>query len=139
MGSQLLIFEISIIYDNLCKKLRFTEGFGFSSLVLNRKTDTYLLFDTGGNGRILLHNLKQLSIKPKQITKIIISHNNHDHFGVLKTIYTHNKNLEIYVPHQNKYNFVRTYSKANVIGVSDFTKIEKNVFSSCQIGSFIKE
>ena len=133
------IFEISIIYDNLCKKPGFTEGFGFSALVLNRKTDTYLLFDTGGNGHILLHNLEQLSIKPKQITKIIISHDHHDHSGGLKAIYAHNQNLEIYVPYQNKHSFVRTYSKANVIGVSNLTKIEKNVFSSGQIGSLIKE
>ena len=54
-----------------------------------------MLFDTGGNGSILHHNLKQLGIKPKQITKVIISHNHHDHSGGLKTIYTHKTTIFI--------------------------------------------
>ena len=38
-----------------------------------------ILFDTGSNGPIFLHNLRELQISPDSIDKIIFSHGHDDH------------------------------------------------------------
>ncbi|MHA1727352.1 MAG: MBL fold metallo-hydrolase [Promethearchaeota archaeon] len=132
-------FKIVVVFDNICVKSGYMKGFGFSALVMNKKTKSYLLFDTGGDTQVLLHNLNQFGVSPNQIEKVMISHNHHDHAGGLDGIYSRNKNIHIYVPRNNRESFKRSYSDAKVIGVSDFTELEKNIYSSGQLGSLMKE
>lgn len=132
-------FEITIVHDDRCIEPGFRGGFGFAALIANKNTGHYLLFDTGGDGRVLLHNLQQVNVKPEQIDKVIISHNHHDHTGGLKAVYSQNNNLKIYVPQANSRRFERTFSEAKVTGITDLKKIEEKVLSSGQFGSFIKE
>ncbi|MFX1283410.1 MAG: MBL fold metallo-hydrolase [Promethearchaeota archaeon] len=41
--------------------------------------DENILFDTGANSEILLHNMNELGVSPDNITKIIFSHGHYDH------------------------------------------------------------
>lgn len=41
--------------------------------------DEKILFDTGGNSDVLLHNMNELGISPNDITKILLSHGHSDH------------------------------------------------------------
>ncbi|GAH23087.1 unnamed protein product, partial [marine sediment metagenome] len=50
-------FEIKIVYDDICAQPGFLMGFGFSALIFNNLSKTHLLFDTGGKGDILIHNI----------------------------------------------------------------------------------
>ena len=73
--------KITILYDNETDEKKLRPSWGFSCLV--EKGKEKILFDTGGTGRILIHNMNQLKIEPKSITGIFISHNHWDHRGGL--------------------------------------------------------
>ena len=78
--------KLTIIYDNELflydRGLQADWGFG---CLIETPTDT-ILFDTGANGNILLKNLAILRLNPNKITKIVISHQHHDHVGGLAAL-----------------------------------------------------
>ena len=125
-------FEIKIVFDELCSEPGYLKGFGFSALIHNLSTDTYLLFDTGGSANTLISNIQQLSVPLSSISKIIISHDHYDHAGGIIGIYRKNESIEIYVP-QHTYNaFKSKFPKAYIYGVSDLIEIEECIFISGQ-------
>lgn len=133
-------FQISVVFDNKCVEEGFLPGFGFSALIYNNSSQNYLLFDTGGNSRTLLHNIRKLNVDVSRIKKVIISHNHSDHAGGLDGIYKINPKIEIYVPTANLISYKKAFFKSKVYGISELTIIEKNVYSSGQFGrSFTKE
>jgi 7,8-dihydropterin-6-yl-methyl-4-(beta-D-ribofuranosyl)aminobenzene 5'-phosphate synthase len=73
-------------------------GFGFSALIFNQLTNKYLLFDTGGDGNILRHNIDQFQLSISDIEYVVISHNHGDHTGGLNLIYEINPKIKIYTP-----------------------------------------
>ncbi|MFX1480945.1 MAG: MBL fold metallo-hydrolase, partial [Promethearchaeota archaeon] len=124
--------EIRIVYDNKCSESGFLTGFGFSALIYNSFTGNYFLFDTGGNGKILLHNINQFNINLSLIKKVIISHNHHDHAGGLVDVYNLNKNIEVYVPFNDQKSFRNAFPGLNIRGILETIEIEDNIFSSGQ-------
>ena len=132
-------FKISIVFDNRCKNDGFFTSFGFAALIYNEFNGKYVLFDTGGNSDVLIHNLKQFNINPSEIEKVVISHNHHDHAGGLNGIYKLNSNIEIYVPKSVESSYNRKFINAKIFGVSDSMEIDQNIYSSGQIGKSIKE
>lgn len=89
--------KIIIVYDNTSFIEGLTEDWGFSCYIeaYNRK----ILFDTGGNGVILLKNMKLLNIDPKEIDDVIISHPHFDHIGGLSAFLNENTTAVIHVPY----------------------------------------
>jgi len=135
-----IAFEIQIAYDNRCYKKEFLPGFGFSALIHSQFTNNYLLFDTGGDGNILLHNLQQLGVDISDINKVIISHSHLDHAGGLSEIYQRNPNIAIYVPISDEDAFKGGYNRASVYGMSNMKLIDENIYSSGQLNwSHLKE
>lgn len=88
--------KITIVYDNETIDERLIPDWGFSCYIETGKKK--ILFDTGGNGRTLLHNLKVLEINPAEITDIVISHPDFDHIGGLSEILNENKSAKLYLP-----------------------------------------
>lgn len=88
--------EITIIYDNTKFNKSLVSDWGFSCLIeaYNRK----ILFDTGGNGAILLENMKKVHINPEFIDEVFISHSHFDHIGGLSAFFNKNNNVIIHVP-----------------------------------------
>ena len=72
---------MTILYDNYPSKKGIFSSYGFSCLI--KGTKKTVLFDTGGDGNILLHNIKQLKINPKSVDVAVISHEHNDHTGGL--------------------------------------------------------
>lgn len=132
-------FEIKIVYDDICSQPGFLTGFGFSALIYNNLSKTYLLFDTGNKGDILIHNINKFNVKVSEIKKVIISHNHFDHTGGLKEIYQINQDIEIYVPLHNIKSFISAYPEAQVQGISEMIEVDKNIFSSGQFGGRLAE
>lgn len=132
-------FKIDIIFDNRCVREGFLTGFGFSSLVYNPYTSNYSLFDTGGDGNVLIHNIRKFDVNVDEIKNVIISHSHFDHSGGLNEVVKYNPNIEIHVPKSNEISFQRKFQEQNVIGVENPKEIEENLLSSGQIGSSIKE
>ncbi len=133
-------FEINIVYDDKCPKSGFLTGFGFSSLIYNYFTGNFSLFDTGGNGTILIHNIKEFNVDLSEIKNVIISHNHHDHAGGLAKILQNNPLIDVYVPIDDLKSFLRVFPNKQIHGVSKMIEIEKNLFISGQFkGSFNSE
>lgn len=133
-------FEIKIVFDNKCPNPGFIPSFGFSALIYSQFTGNFSLFDTGGNGNILIHNIKQFGVDISEIKKVIISHNHHDHAGGLERLLRINPNIEIYIPLDNLKSYIKKFPQYKVHGISNLMEIEKNLIVSGQIkGNFISE
>ncbi len=132
-------FTITIVFDNRCVKNDFLPGFGFSALIFNNFSQNYLLFDTGGNSNILIHNIRKVDVNISEIKKVVISHYHHDHAGGLEGIYNLNPNIEILTPNDFT-SYKRAFPKAKIHSISNLTEIEKYVFLSGKLGGeFMKE
>ncbi|NJD99176.1 MBL fold metallo-hydrolase [Thermococcus sp. LS1] len=75
--------KLTVLYEN---NSGFKKGLlgahGFSVLVEHR--EVRVLVDTGTDGRILLNNMEELGVKPREIDYIFITHGHYDHTGGLK-------------------------------------------------------
>ena len=89
--------KVTIIYDNEVREKGLKGDWGFSCLI-ETPDAPQILFDTGANGSILLHNMRRLRIDPNAIGIIVISHAHWDHTGGLSDILEVNKDAEIYLP-----------------------------------------
>jgi len=89
--------KLTIVYDNEVIKQGLKSGWGFSALIETEHASP-ILFDTGGDGSVLLYNMQELGIDAKQIETIVISHGHGDHTGGLHSILEINGDAEIYAP-----------------------------------------
>jgi 7,8-dihydropterin-6-yl-methyl-4-(beta-D-ribofuranosyl)aminobenzene 5'-phosphate synthase len=76
--------RITVLYDNYVHDPRLQTGWGFAAL-LEYDADT-VLFDTGASGPALLANLSTLSIDPRSIDAVVLSHAHGDHTGGLEAL-----------------------------------------------------
>jgi 7,8-dihydropterin-6-yl-methyl-4-(beta-D-ribofuranosyl)aminobenzene 5'-phosphate synthase len=87
---------ITITYDNNPYDDTLRTAWGFSCLV--RLPERTILFDTGGDSSILLHNMERLRIDPKEIDIVVLSHIHGDHVGGLGGILNQNSDVTVYLP-----------------------------------------
>ena len=87
---------ITIVYDNnpLDKHLKTAWGF---ACVIEGLSET-ILFDTGGEGKLLLSNMAKAGFKPEQIDSIVLSHAHGDHTGGLHAFLRSNSKVKVFVP-----------------------------------------
>ncbi len=84
------MFSLTVIYDHVANQ-DFAGSSGFAVIV---ETDReLLLFDTGWNGTLLLKHMKRLNIDPKDINRLVLSHQHWDHIGGLPEILQANPEL----------------------------------------------
>ena len=88
--------KITIVYDNTTSKPNLIEDWGWSCFIETEERN--ILFDTGGNGKILLENLISLKIDPTSIDDIVISHPDFDHIGGLSTFLNLNHKAIVHIP-----------------------------------------
>ena len=87
--------KITVVYDNNPFDPRLETAWGFSALVEYR--GQILLFDTGGDGRILLDNMRVLGIDPARIQSIVLSHAHRDHTGGLSALLENSDQPTVYL------------------------------------------
>jgi len=88
--------KITIVYDNITSKSGLIDDWGWSCFIETKEKN--ILFDTGGNGKILLENLINLNIDPKSVDDIVISHPDFDHIGGLSTFLNLNHKAIVHIP-----------------------------------------
>jgi len=86
---------ITIVFDNNPYDERLRTSWGFAALV-ERHNQT-LLFDTGGDGLILLENMRILGINTSRIQGVMLSHTHNDHTGGLVHLLESGARPTIYV------------------------------------------
>jgi len=131
--------SITVSYDNNPYKERLTAAWGFSCVI--RETEKTILFDTGGDGSILLTNMEKLGINPKEIDLVVLSHIHGDHVGGLSSFLEKNPEVVVYLPKSFPRGFkdgVKEYG-AKIVEVREPLKICEGVYSTGELGTWIKE
>jgi len=131
--------ELIIVYDNNPFDSRLETAWGFSCVV--RLPEKTILFDTGGNGSTLLHNLSKLQIEPKEVEVVVLSHIHGDHVGGLGDFLKANDDVTVYLPRSFPAGFkdnVRSL-KAEVVEIHEAGKILPGVYTTGELDGGIKE
>jgi 7,8-dihydropterin-6-yl-methyl-4-(beta-D-ribofuranosyl)aminobenzene 5'-phosphate synthase len=84
------------VYDNTALRPGLVADWGFGAWL--EYEGHVLLFDTGGNGRILLDNMEELGLDPMQIEVVVLSHVHGDHTGGLAALLRTGVEPVVYVP-----------------------------------------
>lgn len=87
---------ITIVYDNHEYDPRLRSDWGFSSLI--DLQETTLLFDTGGDGDILLQNMTHVKLDPLKVDHVFVSHLHGDHTGGLPGILGTGATPDVWIP-----------------------------------------
>ena len=130
--------SIAIVYDNNPYKEGLKTAWGFSCVIRCGRT---ILFDTGGNGTILLENMEKLGINPKDVDIVVLSHIHNDHVGGLSKFLKINHNVTVYLLRSFPEEFkeeIKGYG-VKVVEVQEPLKIFDGVYSTGEMGIWIKE
>lgn len=130
---------ITVAFDNNRYKEGLETAWGFSCVL--KGAEITILFDTGGNGSMLLNNMKKLKIEPNTIDLVVLSHIHGDHTGGLEKFLEKNPKVTVYMPESFPQNFkekVTNYG-ANIVEVGKTIEICENIYSSGQFGRLKKE
>lgn len=126
--------KLTIVYDNEIyeKGIGLKSDWGFSCLVETKSNA--VLFDTGGNGKILLNNMECLGIDIDNIDNIVISHEHWDHNGGLEALALFVSDVDLYR--------IRNNSPSNTMHLfiaSDPCQITKRIFTTGIIKGIVDE
>ena len=127
--------DLKILYDNEAKH-GFKGGWGFFCLVGDE-----LLFDTGGDLNTLLFNMHRFPVNFSNIKEIVLSHEHRDHVGGIQVLRELGK-VKVFVPKSFSNHFKRSmisHSNVTLIDVGEAMEISPRIFSTGELGSFIKE
>lgn len=131
--------RFTILYDNYLHKEGTRADWGFSCLI--EGTEKTILFDTGTQPQILLHNADTLGVDLKKVGQIVISHDHGDHTGGLSAVLERNSGVTVFFPISFPSSFRRSVenfqAKAQTVGQP--TEICRNVYLTGEMGDRIKE
>lgn len=130
---------ITILYDNLSFDPTLQSGWGFACMI--EGLEKTILFDSGGNGEILLSNMKRLGIAPKDVDFIVLSHEHKDHTGGLDSFLSEGSQARVFLPASFSLEIkgMVKSSGGDYVEVSQLVKICKDVYSTGELGSLIRE
>lgn len=128
----------TILYDNNAYDPALRTDWGFACLVeIGAAT---VLFDTGGNGTILLGNMAELGFDPQAIDVVVLSHAHGDHIGGLAALLDAGATPIVYAPAVFSASFkadVRAH--IDLVEVTGPVEILPGIYSTGQVGSSIVE
>jgi 7,8-dihydropterin-6-yl-methyl-4-(beta-D-ribofuranosyl)aminobenzene 5'-phosphate synthase len=124
--------KLTILYDNAGTDSRLKPGWGFAALV-ECGGDT-LLFDAGADGSFL-DNMRQLSLDPRSIEAVILSHEHYDHTGGLQALLDAGIRPTVYAPSQFSTGFKeRVRTRTSLVEVTDAVEILPGVHTTRPVG-----
>ena len=133
------MISITVIYDNNSARPELQSAWGFACLI--EGLEKTILFDTGGDSRILLANMEKLGVSPKGIDTVFLSHVHSDHTGGLGALLQQNHDVTVFlpssIPHEMKAAIVKVGAK--LVEVKKPRQVCPNVFSAGEMGVSIKE
>jgi len=130
---------LTIVYDNNSYAEGLETQWGFSCLV--RGPERTLLFDTGGDGSVLLSNMGKLKIDPEEVDVVVLSHIHGDHVGGLSAFLERNPSVTVYLPKSFPESFkdkVKAYG-AKPVEIHEPVEICRHVYSTGELGTAIRE
>jgi len=132
-------WKTTIIYDNYEYDPLMKSAWGFSCLFETRHIR--ILFDTGGDSSVLIHNMEKLKLDISKIDAIVLSHIHGDHVGGLFAVLNRNPNLTVFVPATFPTDFKKQIQeKANkLVELDSATQLFPNIYSTGPLGRRISE
>jgi 7,8-dihydropterin-6-yl-methyl-4-(beta-D-ribofuranosyl)aminobenzene 5'-phosphate synthase len=128
--------ELKILYDNDALK-GFKRGFGFSCWVEGKN----ILFDSGGDLATLMFNIRKFGIDPRDIERIVLSHEHRDHTGGIQII-EYCGEVEVFVLKSFSKQFKRRLSEHPNVRLREVDEAEEicgGVYTTGELGRLIKE
>lgn len=131
--------RFTILYDNYLHKQGTRPDWGFSCLI--EGTEKTILFDTGTDPQILMHNVDALGIDLKKVDLVVISHDHGDHIGGLSAVLEINRDVIVYYPVSFPRSFGRNVEQlqGKAQTVDKPVEICRNVHLTGEMGLAIKE
>ncbi len=130
---------LTVVYDNYKVDPELGTAWGFACVV--QGLEKTILFDTGGEGKLLLGNMAKLGIAPGEIDVVVLSHIHHDHTGGLAAFLEKNPNVVVYALSSFPEKFKQSVKAAGgkVVEVSESVRICANALSTGELGTSIRE
>ncbi len=130
---------VTVLYDNNTYDKRLKTAWGFSCFI--EGLEKTILFDTGGDSRILLSNMHTLGIDPKDVNAVLISHVHYDHFGGLEGFLKQNNALTAYLPKSlpDQMKDVVRRAGAKLVEVHKPLMLCEHAYSTGELGWGLKE
>jgi 7,8-dihydropterin-6-yl-methyl-4-(beta-D-ribofuranosyl)aminobenzene 5'-phosphate synthase len=127
---------LTVVYDNRSADPRLGTAWGFACLIETGATT--ILFDTGGDGHLLMDNLATLGIDPQAIDAVVLSHLHSDHTGGLDRLLAANDRLTVYLPQSFPASFKARIHNP-VVEVSEPVMIADHIRTTGELGTTIIE
>ncbi|MFL7793408.1 MAG: MBL fold metallo-hydrolase [Anaerolineae bacterium] len=128
----------TILYDNNAYDPALQTDWGFACMVETAKAT--VLFDTGGNGTILMDNMAALGFDPHAIDAVVLSHAHGDHTGGLAKLLDTGARPVVYVPAAFPASFkTDVRARTDLVEVTDSIEILPGIYTSGEVGSGIVE
>ena len=87
---------VTVVYDNYPLQEGLETAWGFACVI--EGLGETILFDTGGQGELLLANMAKAGFRPEQIRSVVLSHFHNDHTGGLADFLKANHKVRVFVP-----------------------------------------
>jgi 7,8-dihydropterin-6-yl-methyl-4-(beta-D-ribofuranosyl)aminobenzene 5'-phosphate synthase len=131
--------KFTILYDNYVHREGTRADWGFSCLI--EGPERTILFDTGTNPEILMHNVRTLKVDLMQVDLVVISHEHGDHTGGLPAVLAVNPKVTVFHPVSFSPDFDRRVKElgAEARTVDKPVEICRNVHLTGEMGDRIKE
>lgn len=127
---------LTVVYDNRSADARLETAWGFACLI-ETGAET-ILFDTGGDGPLLMNNLTTLGIDPRTIDAVVLSHVHNDHTGGLDQLLAANDRLTVYLPKSFPAAF-KAHIHNPVVEITEARPIADGVRTTGELGTSISE
>lgn len=133
------VLRVTVVFNNIPFETRLTTSWGFSCLI--EGPEQTILFDTGGDGSLLMSNMAFMNINPKSIDTLFLSHIHGDHTGGVESFLKQNPNVTVWLPESFPLSFQQAITQygARVRAVRSFTPLFDSVYSTGEMGDWIKE
>jgi len=130
---------LTIVYDNNPYDRTLETRWGFSCYV--KGAEKTVLFDVGGEGSVLMGNMAKLGIDPRTVDAVVLSHVHYDHVGGLPHFLNAHPSVTVYMPRSLPQSLKDTVRQAGarLVEVHEPMEICKDVYSTGELGDFIKE
>jgi 7,8-dihydropterin-6-yl-methyl-4-(beta-D-ribofuranosyl)aminobenzene 5'-phosphate synthase len=133
-----LPLTITVVYDNIEADPHLETAWGFSALI--EGGGHQVLFDTGGDGSVLMQNISALDIDPDLIDHVVLSHIHGDHTGGLDMLLNTGIDPTIYVLPSFTASFKRSVEqKTPLVEVEPGIPIVEGMLSTGELAGVIPE